>query len=198
MQSLQQKFFNAASQGDSKTILHLWCNYRNLINMDMQNEQGDTPLIVACTSYAGLNNPGKKEDLVDTVALLLARGANSTIKHATGNSPLHFAAGKGDHEIVAMLLRHPHEINAPNQNGETPLHRVCHSLCFRYLETNQRIELNPDQLKTLKILLKANANPDVRNKQGKTISDYITQSTKLDLEQKKWLFEFIKNARKQE
>lgn len=63
-------------------------------NPNVQNLQGDTPLICA-TKYAG----GKPA----TVKLLLEAGTDSTIKDDDGNTALDYAEKKGQKEAVAML-----------------------------------------------------------------------------------------------
>jgi len=55
--------------------------------------------------------------------LLLKYGADSNIKNKQGNTPLHFAAQRGNYDIVRMLLlNYGADPNIQNHIGDTPLH----------------------------------------------------------------------------
>ena len=65
---------------------------------------------------------------------LLQAGADPSIKGKKGSTPLHFAARRGNHEIVKVLLQRPKvKINAADSSGKTALHVACsegHSSLF--------------------------------------------------------------------
>jgi len=63
---------------------------------NVQNNQGDTPLICA-TKYAG----GKAE----TVELLVKAGTNQDVRDNEGKTALDYAKAKGQQQAVAMLER---------------------------------------------------------------------------------------------
>lgn len=65
-------------------------------NPNVQNRQGDTPLICA-TKYAG----GKAE----TVQLLVKAGTNLGIRDNSGKTALDYAKAKGQQEAIAILER---------------------------------------------------------------------------------------------
>ena len=39
-----------------------------------------------------------------------------------GNTPLHFAATKGNHNAVTLLVNHKAKTDAMNKDGKTPVH----------------------------------------------------------------------------
>jgi ankyrin repeat protein len=65
---------------------------------------------------------GRMEDIED---LLKDANAKWNIKDELGNSPLHYAAGAGHHEIVSKLVASGKvEVNAQNGRGDTALHKT--------------------------------------------------------------------------
>lgn len=70
---------------------------------------GDTPLMAA---------PHRD---VDTVAALLAAGADVNARNAFGCTALHYAVRVGSPDIVELLLRHGASVTAITAEGETPL-----------------------------------------------------------------------------
>ena len=61
-----------------------------------------------------------------TVNVLLERGADPSVKDKNGSTPLHFAARRGNEEIVKVLLEHPKVcVNVIDGSGKTPLHLAC-------------------------------------------------------------------------
>ncbi|KAI8902661.1 ankyrin repeat-containing domain protein [Globomyces pollinis-pini] len=73
---------------------------------------------------------------VSTVRLLLQAGAKTTVKDASGSTPLHLAARRGMIEIVIALVLAGADVNSKGLNGWTPLHEAasyCHSLTAHYL-----------------------------------------------------------------
>ena len=61
-----------------------------------------------------------------TVDALLQVGADPSIKGKKGSTPLHFAARRGNDEIVKVLLEHPKvKIDTKDSSGKTALHLAC-------------------------------------------------------------------------
>jgi len=70
--------------------------------------QGTTPLCFARTS--------------DAARALIAEGADPKVRSDYGVTPLHFAAGRGDWEVVEVLIAAGADVNAKDDTGYTPLH----------------------------------------------------------------------------
>jgi ankyrin repeat protein len=55
----------------------------------------------------------------ETMALLLARGADANARQQLDYTPLHGAAGRGDIEMAKLLLAHGADVNAKSSDGQT-------------------------------------------------------------------------------
>lgn len=77
---------------------------------------------------------------------------SATMRNATGNSPLHVAATRGDREAVRVLLEAGADPNAVGEVGCTPLHRA----------------LEQKHVQVARMLVVAGGSLDVRNSDGVT------------------------------
>ena len=59
---------------------------------------------------------------IETIQLLIARGAEINTKDKYGETPLHYATENNHREIAGLLISKGADINAQNNEGETPLH----------------------------------------------------------------------------
>ena len=122
---------------------------------------GDTALHLAAAGHR-----------VEIVGLLLAAGAdpNAAMNHRR-SGPLHYAAdgfitgpawdAKRQVSTIRRLLDAGADINAPDKNGATPLHRAVRTRCAD----------------AVKSLLEAGADPTIRNKPGSTPFHLAVQNT---------------------
>lgn len=122
---------------------------------------GDTALHLAAAGYR-----------VELVRLLLAAGAdpNSAMNHRQ-SGPLHYAAdgyitgpvwnAKKQVQTIQCLLDAGANINAPDKNGATPLHRAVRTRCAD----------------AVKCLLKRGADAMLKNKPGSTPFHLAVQNT---------------------
>lgn len=63
---------------------------------------------------------------VETLELLIERGANPSLTSSNGSTALHLAARRGNDQIAELLLRHPKvDVNAKDLASMTPLHLAC-------------------------------------------------------------------------
>ena len=61
-----------------------------------------------------------------TVDALLHWGADPSTEDKKRSTPLHFAARRGNHEIVKVLLEHPKvNVDGKDSSGKTALHLAC-------------------------------------------------------------------------
>ena len=63
---------------------------------------------------------------LSTIDALLQAGADPSIKGKKGSTPLHFAARRGNDEIVKVLLENPRvKVDVRDSYGKTALHMAC-------------------------------------------------------------------------
>ena len=82
----------------------------------------------------------------------LTAGAGVNAETGGGNTPLHFAAGRGRDEAVQALIAAGADVNARDRNGETPLHEA----------------RSADEVKVIETLIAAGADIDARDDDGNT------------------------------
>ena len=91
---------------------------------------------------------------VENVKLLLAKGADVNITTKGGWTPLMYAAIRGNLEVLRLLLDRNARVNATDPSGSTAL------MWAAYSEYGDP--------KPVALLLKAGADPEIRNKAGET------------------------------
>ncbi|KAL7572762.1 hypothetical protein ACA910_009026 [Epithemia clementina (nom. ined.)] len=81
---------------------------------------GFSPLHTAASLR--MAHPSYAVGALEMVRTLLGAGADANIRDQDGNTPLHWAARAGDHDVVSHLLIRNSHLDAKNKRGETPLH----------------------------------------------------------------------------
>ena len=126
-------------------------------NVDERDANGNTALHLLSTGFADVSK-------VESMASLIASGANVNATNNLGQTPLHLAANKiggwdGNNppvnEPFQLLLCSNANVNAQDNAGLTPLHVLAQA------DTSFRKEAT-------RALLDAGANPNLRDKQGRT------------------------------
>lgn len=163
----KRDFFYAILRDNLGTVKKLLHRCPTLINV--RNEEGKTPLHIACsngsnkiTLYlldqgADINakdNLGERPihkavtgEYERTLRLLLKKGANINAKDNYGETPLHKASCLGHLNILKLLIENGADINTMDDSGETPIYKACY---FR-------------EEQTLKLLIKAGADVDTKS-----------------------------------
>jgi len=116
------------------------------------------PSLVKSTDQYGftaLHGAAGEED-TQVVDLLLTNGADINAKNNDGVSPIHVAVYP---RMAAYLITKGADINLPSSNGDTPLHTFA---------------AEAEGLDVMEVLLKAGANPNIKNKQGELPIDIAT------------------------
>jgi hypothetical protein len=133
----------AAAQGESKEIKEL---LEKGVAVDARDEEGRTPLrwatdfeqpyVLAPLIEAEANVNAKdeygntplyetvfrhREKMITVVEILLAEGADVTVKNKDGRTPLHIAVRRST-TVVSMLLNKGADIHTRDNDGWTPLH----------------------------------------------------------------------------
>lgn len=155
---IQQQGLDADEQdNEGKTPLHYAVleDHEEIVNfltpvhadVNMQDSKGNTPLHLTCSFF------GRK--YINTVKLLIGKGANIDTENYAGERPLHKAAYEGYKEIVECLVKEGADVNAKDNKGETSLHMAAK-------EGHQDI---------VKFLVANGAEVNAKNKFGKTPLD---------------------------
>ena len=132
----------AALEGNSHVIEKLAEYDSDLINHPTQNNEGKTALHLAL-----------HKGYLQIASTLIQVGADPTIKDAYSQSPLHYAALKGQEAIIDKLLTQQHthtnqqQLEAINKHGETPL----------------QLAVKQNNTETVTTLLNRKANPHSLN-----------------------------------
>nr|XP_006812692.1 PREDICTED: ankyrin repeat family A protein 2-like [Saccoglossus kowalevskii] len=80
------------------------------VNVNIQDENGHTPLMWACA-----------QNQTSVVEFLLEKGADASIESVEKETALAFACSQGNVEIVKLLLQSGVDVNSYDMNGGTPL-----------------------------------------------------------------------------
>lgn len=136
----------------------------NWADPNIQDEQGNTPLVLAVV----LGEPGKgreKKNYVTAARYLIKAGADLEIKDSIGNSPLHWAASLGFDEMIELFVANSADIRASNRDFG-PLDMAIRNP--RYIRKAGADPRNPEyeiihKISTIKLLIKLGASVNERN-----------------------------------
>uniref|UniRef100_A0AAF5PJG2 phospholipase A2 n=1 Tax=Wuchereria bancrofti TaxID=6293 RepID=A0AAF5PJG2_WUCBA len=95
---------------ESKLLHHILGNLRDVVNINVRNNLGQTPLYCAVA----------RNDLSQSFTLL-TYGADLNIANYDGNTPLHISSKNGDVDLVKLLLCFGASVELKNGRGETAL-----------------------------------------------------------------------------
>ena len=129
------------------------------------NRRGATPLHYAADGHPGSHGWNPKAQ-AEMVVFLIRAGADPNALDKSGAAPLHRSVRQRCASAVNSLLRNGAFVRLKNKNGSTPLHLA--------VQTTGRGGTGLPEAKTLQgeiveRLLKAGANPNDRDGQGKTV-----------------------------
>ncbi|KAE8131502.1 ankyrin repeat-containing domain protein [Aspergillus pseudotamarii] len=135
------------------------------VSPDIQDRTGRTIFsrAVSLDSKQDLPNHLNAEVLFD---LLIARGADPDLGDHTGETPVHWAAKAGDHEMVRLLLQKGALPDLPDKWGRTPLSRAAergHSLLVE------------------RLLVDGGADSNSRDKRGRTPVSWAAENSHLHI-----------------
>ena len=115
--------------------------------------------IICCIVAAALgaqaalvHDDAAKGDLARVKALIAQKPSLVNARDKDGATPLHYAAAKGDAEIIRFLLSKKADVGACKKDGVTPLH----------------VAVALGHKDAVEALLKAKANPNAKDKKGRT------------------------------
>ena len=125
---------------------------------------GWPPLPYACR--------GDKGEHPEAVLRLLELGADINVQSSKGKTALHCAAKAGFLKVINVLIENSANIDATDNNGETPLYEAIRST----------IKNREKQRAALEALLIKGANPNVKNRRGLTPLQAAQQMRRSDAE----------------
>ena len=147
-------------------------------DVNLRNNQGDTPLYRAALDKAADNNR------LEIIQELIKAGADVNLRNNEGDTPLSKATFHGRLEIVQKLIKAGADVNLRNNQGDTPLYDAAF---YGYLEIVQElikagadvnVKVRGDTplhnaaengyLEIVQELIKAGADVNLRNNQGDT------------------------------
>ncbi|KAF8535425.1 ankyrin repeat-containing domain protein [Trichophaea hybrida] len=145
-------------------------------NTEARDQCGDTPLLCVCAASQAY--PKVIASLLSRGADVMAKGSNGDTackpshpipEHLTHRGSVHKAVWRSDPEVVQLLLEANTDINAQNDDGETPLIIYATNIsghCLNFFHShgkgrNLRLEV-------FKLLLDADANVNARDNKGRT------------------------------
>uniref|UniRef100_A0A6B2LLS6 Uncharacterized protein n=1 Tax=Arcella intermedia TaxID=1963864 RepID=A0A6B2LLS6_9EUKA len=109
---------------EGKTPLHIACELANVgivsnllrykADCDITDHLGNTPLLTLVVS-------GNTKSSATIAGTIVNRGASPHVVNKEGRSLLHYAAIKGDSELIRMLLSLGLDPLRKDNNGQTPL-----------------------------------------------------------------------------
>lgn len=111
----------AAKRGDEEMVSLLLEHDPNL--MDEENEDDETALIDNETALMMAASSGHAA----VVSILLAYGANATLRRSDGQTALHLAAAQKSGRVVTLLANAHPDIDIVDKDQQTPLHRAARS-----------------------------------------------------------------------
>ncbi len=126
-------------------------------DVNHQNSAGDTALIFA--SRTGHSR---------TASFLLENGASINLKNKKGNTALAVAAKHDKVDVVEALLKEGAEVRVRDKKGRTPLHRA---VAGTWLTDGNGVR---SKEKIVKMLMRAGANPNAKDIEGKTAADRVS------------------------
>jgi ankyrin repeat protein len=97
---------------------------------------------------------------VGMLDVLLEKGANVNVRSEAGEIPLHLAAHMAACPAATRLIEAGAQVNSQAKNGETPLHYAARGWAK-----------DTQLAKVITLLLKHGANPDIKDKAGRTPLD---------------------------
>jgi ankyrin repeat protein len=182
-------------------------------NVNAENNQGQTPLhrVLEAQAFSG-------EDRVGIAQLLAERSADVNARHENHDTPLHLVSYSLEVKLVRILVDHGANVDAEDNLGRTPLHRVLEaegiseqdqSGTARLLiergadvnapnndgETPLHLASRLVSLEVVWVLLKHGADPNAKNEKGKSPFRLAQESMRVDMKRSQ-LESFIMRARR--
>ena len=180
---LQDLLIVATENGNLDCVKVLLVEYG--VNVDFQNIEGETPLIIA-----------SREGHVDVVTFLVEHGANLNLQCRLGNTALMTACLYKERDVVTFLVEHGANVNLQSKDGTTALFlflcgipmysddNYCNVLssliengadvnaCTHDNQTPLMMASRNGHVNAVALLVEHGANMDIQNEDGNTALHY--------------------------
>ncbi len=156
--SLVQSYGHSSREYYTSQVDHL-LKTTSLINV--ANDDGKTPLILAASERMIHNDSGDSE----TVARLLAAGADISAKDKDGFDALLYSAHFGHESVVKVLVEHGADPNVMTNDRTTPL----------------MLAAQWGYLAIARVLMDFGADPAITDEEGDTALDYAVRKGQTDV-----------------
>jgi ankyrin repeat protein len=155
-------------------LLAALLGYDTIINLLLDhgakvNELGKNRMTALCCALMDDGRARPEAEIKKTMSILLERGADLNLAEVNGSAPLHFAAQRGLHEVVNLLIDKGAQINARGAIGKT-------ALCWT-IGTIPSPSLRPQEMvkKTVTFLLENGADPNMSSNNGDAPLHYAAE-----------------------
>ena len=172
----------ASLVADTKMVEHLL--KVTDIEVNITNQDGETPLIAACTDFIHFEredmpegstrilekaklNPAKFiKDRTTVAEMLIKKGANVRVVGTLRKQPIHYACENGFIDILNLLLDNGADINARIELDDmTPLHMACLQ--------------QPLYIDVIRTLLRRGADRTMQSRDGYTAQEHLVTSREI-------------------
>ena len=159
---------------DGNTPLHIAVLYRHPENLDEILKVNPDINAINTEGYTSLHLAVRRPDNGKAIGLLLQEGADVNILDPTGRNALLVSVGSHQKEYIELLKSNGIDINSQDIDGNTALHYPL----INVLENKLYL---PYSTEIVKILLEEGADPQVKNKEGKSPMDLAVESEESEL-----------------
>jgi ankyrin repeat protein len=159
---------------DGNTPLHIAVLYRHPENLDEILKANPDIDAINTEGYTPLHLAVRRPDNEEVIELLLQQGADLSITDPTGRNALLVSVSSNQKEYIRLLVSKGIDINSWDNDGNTALHYPLISV----LENKLYL---PYSKEIVKILMEEGADPQIRNKEGKSPMDLALESDENEL-----------------
>ncbi|KFP88268.1 Ankyrin repeat and SOCS box protein 10, partial [Apaloderma vittatum] len=129
---------NSRTEEEEDTALHVAARHgladhvqlllRYGAELEAENEEGQTPLNVAC---AQPHQPWDRDRYFQVCQLLVERGASINAADRDRQHPLHLACKNANVQVAELLLAQGANVNVMNYSGNTALHNILQATAYK-------------------------------------------------------------------
>jgi ankyrin repeat protein len=159
---------------DGNTALHIAVWYRHPENLS-EILKGEPDINAINTEgYTPLHLAVRRPDNEKAIELLLQEGADMNILDPTGRNALLVSVGSHQKDYIGLLVSMGIDINSQDNEGNTALH-------YTLINVLKNKMYLPYSKELVKIMVEEGADPNIRNKEGKSPMDIAVEAADNEL-----------------